>query len=75
MPLFDVVTFDCYGTLVDWEGGIRDAFLRAAASDGVSLSARDVLAAYAEIEPQVETETYRSYREVLAETAVRRGWW
>jgi 2-haloacid dehalogenase/putative hydrolase of the HAD superfamily len=68
---FDVVTFDCYGTLVDWERGIREAFLRAAASDGVSLSPQALLAAYAEIEPQVETEAYRSYREVLAETAVR----
>jgi 2-haloacid dehalogenase/putative hydrolase of the HAD superfamily len=71
VPRFDVVTFDCYGTLVDWEGGIREAFLRAAGSDGVALSAQAVLAAYAEIEPLVEEEAYRSYREVLAETTVR----
>src|SRR5438309_434867 len=28
---YDVVTFDCYGTLIDWERGIRDAFSAAAA--------------------------------------------
>ena len=71
MARFDVVTFDCYGTLVDWEGGIREAFRRAATADGVSLSPPAVLAAYAEIEPEVEGEAYRSYRDVLAETAVR----
>jgi 2-haloalkanoic acid dehalogenase type II len=71
VPRFDVVTFDCYGTLIDWESGIREAFLGAAASDGVVLSPAEALAAYAEIEPVVEAESYRSYREVLAETAVR----
>ncbi|HTO87425.1 MAG TPA: HAD family hydrolase [Thermoanaerobaculia bacterium] len=71
MPRFDVVTFDCYGTLIDWETGIRESFARAAASDGVTLAPSEVLAAYAEIEPAVEAEAYRSYRDVLAETASR----
>jgi len=34
--LFDVVTFDCYGTLVDWERGIGEACRAAAAADGAS---------------------------------------
>jgi len=34
-PIYDYVTFDCYGTLIDWERGIADAFVRAAARDGV----------------------------------------
>jgi 2-haloalkanoic acid dehalogenase type II len=71
MLRFDVVTFDCYGTLIDWETGIREAFARAAAADGVTLAANDVLAAYSEVEPAVETEAYRSYRDVLGETASR----
>jgi FMN phosphatase YigB (HAD superfamily) len=33
---FDVVTFDCYGTLIDWETGITKAFQEAAAADGKS---------------------------------------
>ena len=68
---YDVVTFDCYGTLVDWESGIAGWFEEAARADGVSLARAQILAAYAEIEPVVEAETYRSYRAVLAETALR----
>jgi 2-haloacid dehalogenase/putative hydrolase of the HAD superfamily len=68
----DVITFDCYGTLVDWEGGIRQAFEAAAARENATLPVGEaLLAAYAEIEPEVESGAYRSYREVLGETALR----
>ena len=68
---YEVITFDCYGTLIDWEGGISEAFLEAAAQDGLKLERQSVLEAYEEIEPIVEAVTYRSYREVLGETARR----
>jgi len=75
---YDVVTFDCYGTLIDWERGIRDAFAAAAAAMGAPVDAQRALALYAEIEPVVEAETFQSYRAVLAETArhiaARLGW-
>ena len=75
---FDVVTFDCYGTLIDWEAGISAAFTAAATTDGIALDPATVLAAYAEEEPHVEAERYRAYRDVLAETArrvaARLGW-
>ncbi|MFQ5889080.1 MAG: HAD family hydrolase [Gemmatimonadota bacterium] len=75
---FDVITFDCYGTLVDWGAGIGSAFIEAARADGVLLERGPVLEAYMEVEPAVEAEAYRSYRQVLAETArrvvVRLGW-
>ncbi len=75
---YDVVTFDCYGTLIDWERGITDAFLRAAAADGARLDPAAVVAAYHAVEPAVQAEGYRRYREVLAETArrvaARLGW-
>ena len=70
---YDVVTFDCYGTLIDWEGGITRAFTDAAARDGVRLDPAAVLAAYLAVERDVEHETYRPYREVLAESAHRVG--
>ena len=73
MRLYDVITFDCYGTLIDWESGISDAFRTAALRDGVTLEREAILRAYAEIEPVVESEPYRSYRDVLAETAIRVG--
>ncbi len=68
---YDVITFDCYGTLIDWERGIAGAFSEAAAEDGVRLDANEVLRAYARIEPEVEREKFRPYREVLQETASR----
>lgn len=71
MPRYEIITFDCYGTLIDWESGISGALLRAAASDGVTLTRDDVLRAYASTERNVEAEGYRSYREILRDTAVR----
>lgn len=68
---FDIITFDCYGTLIDWESGIIVAFQSEAAIDGVELSAQQVIAAYADEEPRVESAPYRPYRDVLCETARR----
>jgi len=71
MSRYDVLTFDCYGTLIDWERGIGDAFEAAARMDGLTLDRAAVLAAYHEIEPVVQAERYRPYREVLTLTAQR----
>ena len=57
-------TFDCYGTLIDWNGGIRRQLERLF---GVQDAPR-LLARFHEVEPQVQTEAYRSYREVLTLT-------
>ena len=55
-------TFDCYGTLIDWEGGITDALLPYFASP----PDRDALAKeYIETEATVESGAYLRYREVL----------
>lgn len=68
---FDIITFDCYGTLIDWEGGMVSAFKSEAARDGVTLMADQIVEAYMAEEPSVESGGYRPYREVLAETACR----
>jgi 2-haloalkanoic acid dehalogenase type II len=68
---FDVITFDCYGTLIDWEGGMVRAFQSEAEADGRSLNAPDIVEAYMAEEPVVESAGYKPYREVLAETALR----
>jgi 2-haloacid dehalogenase/putative hydrolase of the HAD superfamily len=70
---FDIITFDCYGTLIDWENGIARAFLDAARGEGVELRREEVLHAYEQKEHAVEGEGYRRYADVLAETAVRVG--
>jgi 2-haloalkanoic acid dehalogenase type II len=68
---YDVITFDCYGTLIDWERGIRDAFAAQAAAARLAVDLDAVLTLYVEIEAAVEAEAYRSYRAVLTETALR----
>jgi 2-haloacid dehalogenase/putative hydrolase of the HAD superfamily len=70
MPRYSVITFDCYGTLIDWESGIADAFLSAAANEGVTLTREAVLRAYADTEHRVQAASYRPYREILCDTAM-----
>jgi 2-haloacid dehalogenase len=60
-------TFDCYGTLIDWNAGIRGVLERLW---GVE-QAPQLLARYHELEPQVQAEEYRSYGEVLTLTLER----
>jgi 2-haloacid dehalogenase/putative hydrolase of the HAD superfamily len=75
---YDFVTFDCYGTLIDWESGISTAFIDAAARDGVTLQRDAVIEAYIQVEPEVESGPFASYSEVLTQTArevaQRLGW-
>lgn len=56
------VTFDCYGTLIDWEGGVADAI---AALLPVAVDRRELARRYIEIEAAVEGEEYLPYREIL----------
>ena len=63
MARYGIITFDCYGTLIDWRSGMRDAF------KGAGLEPDKALSAYGELEPVIERETYRRYRDVLAATA------
>jgi 2-haloacid dehalogenase len=60
-------TFDCYGTLIDWNGGIRAELERLF---GVEDAPR-LLERYHELEPQVQAEEYHSYAEVLTLTSMR----
>ncbi len=70
---YDIITFDCYGTLIDWESGISEAIRSVAAEDGVTIARDAIVAAYHEVEPTIQAEEYRPYRQVLAATAVAVG--
>ncbi len=59
-------TFDCYGTLVDWNGGIGDELARLFGGD----RRVELLAAYHALEPVIEHDGSLPYREVLARTLV-----
>lgn len=68
---YDVLTFDCYGTLIDWEAGLWAAFADAAGKERIPLDQTGTMALYAAVEPEVERESFRPYRHVLAESARR----
>ena len=71
---YDFVSFDCYGTLVDWESGIAGSFASMAQQGGHEIPPREaILEAHARHEPVVQAESFRSYRDVLTETAKRMG--
>jgi 2-haloacid dehalogenase len=55
-------TFDCYGTLIDWNGGIRRELARVFGEE----RADEQLERYHEVEPAIQTRGDRSYREVMA---------
>jgi len=61
-----LITFDCYGTLVDWETGLRSAIRQLTGGDDPA-----IFDAYLEIEAAVEAGPYQPYREVLREVLRR----
>ena len=63
---FEWISFDCYGTLVDWETGIAAAVGEVLNSRGLHRSRTEILALYADAEPKVQTSpAYMEYRRVL----------
>jgi 2-haloacid dehalogenase len=68
---FETLTFDCYGTLIDWESGIFSVLRPILAAHGKALSDSKLLELYSELEPQYQQGEFRPYREVLQ--AVVRG--
>jgi 2-haloacid dehalogenase len=62
----DALTFDCYGTLIDWESGLSAAFRPILVAHGISADPEDVLVRFARHEAATESGAYRRYREVLA---------
>jgi 2-haloacid dehalogenase/putative hydrolase of the HAD superfamily len=68
------VTFDVYGTLIDWESGVFDAFRKEATRDGFTIEEKDretIIRLFHEISQDVEGGSYELYAEVLRQTAVR----
>ena len=62
---FEVLSFDCYGTLIDWESGILSALRPILAAHGKTLRDAQLLELYGELEAEAERGDYHSYREVL----------
>jgi len=62
---FTTISFDCYGTLIDWESGILPVLRSVLASHGQSLPDAAILELYGEFEAEAESGPYQSYGEVL----------
>lgn len=65
------VTTDCYGTLIDWEKGLLDAFRREAKKDGFSFDEESFIRRFIEVQAEIKSGSYELYAEVLRRTAVR----
>ncbi len=62
---FEVLTFDCYGTLIDWETGIVDALRPVFAAHRKDLVPDRTLELYGELESEAERGPYREYKAIL----------
>lgn len=67
---YDALTFDCYGTLIDWESGIAGALRPVVAAHGAEVGDEQLMGLYAEIERAGKSGEYRRYREVLRNTVI-----
>jgi 2-haloacid dehalogenase len=62
---FEVLTFDCYGTLIDWESGLWAALSPIFANHRVTVALDNALELYGELESEAERGPYRDYKAVL----------
>jgi len=62
-------SFDCYGTLIDWDGGVRAELVRVFGGE----RADELLAQYHAVEPELQASGELSYRQVLTESMRRLG--
>jgi len=65
------VTFDVYGTLIDWETGVYEAFKAEADRDGFTIDKDELLREFHEVQRQIKAGSYELYAEVLRRTAVQ----
>jgi 2-haloacid dehalogenase len=68
-----LITFDCYGTLIDWETGMLAAMRPLFARNGNGIGDAEILEAYGEAEVSLESGPYLAYREVLARSVKEVG--
>lgn len=65
------LTTDCYGTLIDWEKGIIEAFSKEATRDGFSFDEQKFIDRFFEVQAEIMSGSYELYAEVLRRTAVK----
>jgi 2-haloacid dehalogenase len=68
---FEIITFDCYGTLIDWETGILTALRQILSAHGKKIDDARLLHLYGDFEQLSEQDPFHPYRDVL-QSVVRR---
>ena len=63
---FTTISFDCYGTLIEWEAGILPALRGVLGRHGKTLTDAEILELYGEFEAEAESGPYQKYRDVLS---------
>jgi 2-haloacid dehalogenase len=63
---YEILTFDCYGTLINWEAGLLPALHRILAAHEKEVDDATLLKLYGDFEQRAEQGNYQSYEEVLA---------
>ena len=74
MPLpkdIPFITFDCSGTLIDWETGVYEAFQKEADREGFTINRDELVPRFIEIQRKIQSGSYELYAEVLRRTAVQ----
>lgn len=66
--MFEAISFDCYGTLIDWETGITGFLARVFREKGVDQNEVGVFKAREDIEFEMIQGAYRTYKEILHES-------
>lgn len=66
---FTTITFDCYGTLIDWESGMLPVLRAMLGRHGRTLSDASILELFGEFEADAESSSYQKYRDVLQTVA------
>lgn len=68
-----LITFDCYGTLIDWETGMLSGLRKLFSSSRQGIADNQILELYGEVEAELESGPYIPYRQVLSQTVQEMG--
>jgi len=70
---YEILTFDCYGTLINWEAGILPVFHRILAAHGKNVDDGTLLKLYGDFEQRAEQGAFQNYRDVLGSVVRQLG--
>ena len=70
---FEILSFDCYGTLIDWENGIIPVLHNLISNHKINITEQKLLEMFAKFESEAEAGEYRKYREIIKQVVKKFG--